>query len=371
MTLQVPFVDLSRQYLNIKREIDESISGVLNRGRFILGEELAAFETEFAMYCNTKNGIGVGSGTEALHLSLLACGVRPGDEVITVPNISAPTVSAITFANATPVFIDIDAETYTMSPEKLEEYLEKRFTKKLKAIIPVHLFGHPVDMDPLSEIAGRYNLKVIEDACQAHGAEYKSKKAGSLGDAGCFSFYPTKNLGAYGDGGMVVTNDEEIADRLRMLRNYGEESKYCNAIKGFNSRLDEIQAVVLRVKLRYLDQWNEIRRKHAKVYTGFLEDSTVITPIEKDYAKHVFHLYVIRIRQRDRLQEWLKSRGVVASTHYPLPVHLQEAYKDLGCVRGDFPVSEGCATEVLSLPIFPELEKRQIEYICRAIRAFK
>lgn len=374
----IPFVDLSAQYQTIKKEIDHVISSVLKRGWFILGEELSSFEKEFAEYCGTKYGVGVGSGTEALHLSLLACGVKPDDEVITVPNTAVPTVSAISFANAKPIFVDIDSKTFTIDPNNLEDYLRKRFshndsrsTKNLKAIIPVHLYGHPADMDPILEVARKYGLKVIEDACQAHGAEYKGKKVGSIGNAGCFSFYPTKNLGAYGDGGMVITNDEEIAKKLRMLRNYGEEKKYYNVMKGFNSRLDEIQAAVLKVKLIHLERWNGIRQNHAILYNTLLKDSLVTIPIEEKYAKHVFHLYVIRTRERDKLQEWLKNKGIVTSIHYPVPIHLQRAYRDLGYEKGDFSISEKYAGEILSLPMFPELTKDQIEFISQAIKEFQ
>lgn len=370
----IPFVNLSKQYFSIKKDIDAAISIVLNRGWFILGQELASFEEEFANYCNTKYGVGVGSGTEALHLALLACGVRPGDEVITVSNTAVPTVSAVDFANARPTFVDIDPKTYTMDPDKLEECLKKKFrknnprsTEKPRAIIPVHLFGHPADMDPILEVARKYDLKVIEDACQAHGTEYKGKKVGSIGDVGCFSFYPTKNLGAYGDSGMIVTNDEETAKKLQMLRNYGEERKYYTVIRGFNSRLDEIQAAILKVKLDHLDSWNETRRNYASLYNNLLRDSSVTTPVEEDYAKHVFHLYVIRTKDQRKLQEWLKTKEIATSIHYPAPIHFHPAYKDLGYHRGDLPVSEKYATEILSLPMYPELTKDQIENVSQAI----
>lgn len=373
----IPFVNLTEQYLAIKEEIDQAISRVLNRGWFILGEELASFEEAFAMYCHANHAVGVGSGTEALHLSLLACGVEPGDDVITVPNTAVPTVSAIDFANAKPVFVDIDPETYTMDPNRLDEYMKKidkssdsRSVKKPKAVIPVHLYGHPADMDPIVDIARKYEMKVIEDACQAHGTEYKGKKAGSMGDAGCFSFYPTKNLGAYGDSGMVITDDKDIAEKLRMVRNYGEEKKYYNVIRGFNSRLDEIHAAILRVKLNHLDKWNEIRRDHAGLYNSLLKDSPITTPLEKEYAKHVFHLYVIRANERDKLQEWLKNKGIVTSIHYPAPIHFQPAYQDLGYKKGDFPISEKSVSQILSLPMYPELTENQIESICQAIRDF-
>ncbi len=374
----IPLVDLSKQYLAIKKEIDEAISRVLNRGWFILGEELFSFEKEFAGYCEMKYAVGVGSGTEALHLALLACGVKPGDEVITVPNTAVPTVAAIALANAQPVFVDIDPKTYTMDPNELEEYLKKsyknkdsRSTNKPKAVIPVHLYGHPANMDPIQEVAKKYDLIIIEDACQAHGAKYKEKLVGSIGDAGCFSFYPTKNLGAYGDGGMIVTDNEETAIKLRMLRNYGEEKKNHNLIKGLNSRLDEIQASILKVKLDHLDDWNNTRRNHARLYFHSLKESLVSLPIEEKYAKHVYHLYVIRAPERNRLQEWLKKKGIVTSIHYPTPIHLQPAYKDLGYEKGDFSVSEQCAMEILSLPMFPELTEDQIKDISQEIRNFQ
>ncbi|TFB12831.1 DegT/DnrJ/EryC1/StrS family aminotransferase [Candidatus Marinimicrobia bacterium MT.SAG.4] len=366
--MQIPFGDLKRQYLTIKEDIDEAISNVLNRGWFILGEELRTFEEEFASYCNAKYGIGVGSGTEALHLSLVACGVEPGDEVITVPNTAVPTVSAISCAGAIPAFVDIDPNTYTMDPSKLEDYLKKRSTtRKAKAVIPVHLYGYPVDMDPILEIARRYGLKVIEDACQAHGAEYKNQKVGSLGDAGCFSFYPSKNLGAYGDGGMIVTNDRDLAKRIRMLRNYGQENRYHHNIKGFNSRLDEIQAAILRVKFRYLDRWNERRRQIAKIYDQATASSEIKKPIEMDYAKHVYHLYVIRTKNREEIQQDLLNNGIETIIHYPIPIHLQEAYKDLKLKESKFPHAELHAIECVSLPVYPELSDSEVQYICDVI----
>ena len=366
--IKIPFLDLSKQYLGLKEEIEQAVFRVLSSGNYILGEELKAFEREFAEYCNAKYGVGVGSGTEAIHLTLLACGVKPGDDVITVPNTAVPTISAISFANANPVFVDIDPETYTMSPEGLEEQLKKS-SKKPKVVIPVHLYGQPADMGPILEIARKYNLKVIEDACQAHGAEYKGKKVGSLGDVGCFSFYPTKNLGAYGDGGMATTNNSEIASTLNMLRNYGEEKKYVNKIKGFNSRLDEIQAAVLRVKLKKLDQWNDMRRKNADIYNSSLKNG-IITPVEKEYSKHVFHLYVIRTQNGYEMKEWLKNKGILSSIHYPFPVHFQDAYKDLCYNKNDFPVAEKYSLEILSLPIFPELKEEQVAYVCEAVNKF-
>jgi dTDP-4-amino-4,6-dideoxygalactose transaminase len=298
---------------------------------------------------------------------LRACGVQNGDEVITVPNTAIATVLAITMAGGTPVFVDIDPQSYNMDASKIE----RAITSKTKAILPVHLFGQTADMGPILEIAGEHNLKVIEDACQAHGAEYKGKKAGSLAHAGCFSFYPTKNLGAYGDGGMVVTNDEEIAHRMRLLRNYGERERYYHTIKGFNSRLDELQAAVLRVKLKRLDDWNSARRQRAKLYDSLLADSGVITPAEMGYGKHVYHLYVIRTKFQDELRRFLESKGVGTLIHYPVPVHLQEAYCDLGLGRGALPLAERYANEILSLPLYPELTRQDQETAASLIKEFE
>jgi dTDP-4-amino-4,6-dideoxygalactose transaminase len=366
----IPFIDLSGQYRAIKDEIDRAIAGVLNKGWFILGGEVASFEAEFAEYMGVGNAVAVGSGTEALHLALLASGVGSGDEVVTAPNISAPTASAISFAGARPVFVDIDPETYNMDPDMLGDCLRKRSSSKVKAVIPVHLYGHPAHMGPIMDMARSHGLKVIEDACQAHGALYNGKKAGSLGDAGCFSFYPTKNLGAFGDGGIVVTDDADMAESLRMLRNYGERGKYHNVIKGFNSRLDELQAAVLRVKLRLLEEHNERRRALAGLYGKHLKGSVLSLPVEKDYAGHVYHLYVIRARERGRMKEWMKDRGISTSVHYPTALHLQPAYADLGYKEGDFPHSEKACSEVLSLPMYAELKEAQVEYVCSAIRDF-
>lgn len=373
----IPFVNLAEQYNYIKKDIDSAISKVLQKGWFILGEELALFEKEFASHCGSKYAVGVGSGTEALHLALLACGVESGDEVITVPNTAVPTVSAISSANAVPIFVDIHPKTYTMDCDQLETYLRKRYEngdknlrKKLKAILPVHLFGHPADMDPILELARQFDLKVIEDACQAHGAKYKDKKVGSIGDAGCFSFYPTKNLGAFGDAGMVLTDHQQTAEKLRMLRNYGEEEKYYNLIKGFNSRLDEIQASILTVKLAYLDRWNQRRRDHAQKYTSMLRDIPLALPVEESYAEHVYHLFVIRTEQRDGLREWLKDMGIMTSIHYPEPIHFQPAYQDLGYAKGDFPLAEEYAKDILSIPLYPELSDDQVQYVSQMIKQY-
>ncbi|OGC04151.1 erythromycin biosynthesis sensory transduction protein eryC1 [candidate division WOR-1 bacterium RIFOXYA12_FULL_43_27] len=366
-TKNIPFGDLRAQYLQIQQEVDDAVQRVLKRGWYILGEELAVFEKEFAEYCESLYAIGVGSGTEALHLSLVAAGINPGDEVITVPNTAVPTVSAISFAGAVPRFVDIDPNTYTMDPQKLESAI----TSKTKAIIPVHLYGQCTDMDPILDIAKRHGLIVIEDACQAHGALYKGKKAGSIGEMGCFSFYPSKNLGALGDGGMVVTSNLELAEKVKLLRNYGQIKRYHHKIKGYNSRLDEIQAAILRVKLKYLDAWNELRRNKAGLYDFLIKDMDgIITPTEAIYAKHVYHLFVVRYVQRDKLQTFLTEKGVETLIHYPIPVHLQESYQGLGYTKGSFPVAEDYANKILSLPIYPELSDRDMVCVVEEIKAF-
>ncbi|MEW6380871.1 MAG: DegT/DnrJ/EryC1/StrS family aminotransferase [bacterium] len=367
--MRIPFFELNQQYLSIQEEIDQAVARVLKSGWYILGKELEAFETEFAAYCQAGSCVGVASGTDAIRLALTACGVGAGDEVITVPNTAVPTVVAIVLAGARPVLIDIDPETFTMDPEKLKAYLEAQTPPlKAKAVIPVHLYGQAADMGPILETARLYGLRVIEDACQAHGAEYCGARVGTLGDAGCFSFYPTKNLGGYGDGGMVAVNDDRLAVQLRMLRNYGEEKKYYNTVHGCNSRLDELQAAILRVKLRHLDAWNNRRRSLAGLYRTLLSDTGLTLPVEAPCARHVYHLYVVRSPERERLRQRLADNGIFTSIHYPLPVHYQKAYQWLGYTRGDFPVSERFSSEILSLPLYPELTDEHIEYICRIIR---
>ncbi len=355
----IPVFDLKEQYSAIKGEVDEAVARVLESGRFILGQEVQAFEEEFATYCGLAHGIGVGSGTEALHLALLACGVRSGDEVITVPHTAVATVAAIELAGARPVFVDIDPLSYTMAPDQVEA----RITARTRAIVPVHLYGQAADLDPILEIARRHGLTVIEDCAQAHGAEYKGRRVGSFGQVACFSFYPTKNLGAYGDGGMVVTNDRELAQKIRQLRQYGWEKRYISSVRGLNSRLDEIQAAILRVKLRHLADWNEARRARARLYNELLAGSGVVPPIERGYGRHVYHLYVVRCPYRDALKDYLAEHGVGTAIHYPVPIHLQGAYRDLGYRRGDFPVAEACANEVLSLPMYPELREDEVREV--------
>ena len=365
----IPFVDLKAQYDSIKNEIDEAIQNVLNTTSFIMGEELKKFEVEFARFCNIKYAIGVANGSDALILALIACDIGEGDEVITVPHTFIATTEAITHIGGKIVFIDINPKTYTIDVSKIEE----KISNKTKAIIPVHLYGQPADMDPIIELAKKYNLKIIEDAAQAHGAEYKDKKVGSIGDVACFSFYPGKNLGAYGDAGMITTNSEEIAKKVKLLRNHGRiTKKYEHEIEGYSSRLDNLQAAILRVKLKYLNKWNGMRRKNARKYNELLNNiGGIITPYEADYAKHVYHLYVIRTEDRDKLREELKSNGVTTGIHYPIPLHLQPAYNYLGYKRGDFSVTEKASQEILSLPMYAELGDEQIEEIIELVKYFK
>jgi dTDP-4-amino-4,6-dideoxygalactose transaminase len=358
----IPFVDLKLQYRTIKPEIDAAVISVLESGTFTLGGEVAAFEEEFAAYHEVGSGIAVNSGTSALHLALLACGVSPGDEVLTVPFTFVATVAAIRYTGARPVFVDVDV-TATMDPTRIEAAL----TPHTKAILPVHLHGHPADMDPILEIGRRRGIPVIEDACQAHGARYKGQRVGGLGDLGCFSFYPAKNLGAYGEGGMVVTNNSDHVRTLRMLRDWGQEKKYHHVLKGFNYRMEALQAAILRVKLRRLDTWNQSRRSHADQYDLLLSGSAVSTPRAAPWAEPAVHVYAVRSRQRDALQQRLDAAGIQTSIHYPIPVHLQPAHADLGHGHGDFPVSEALAAEVLSLPMFPELTPEQIDFVCATV----
>lgn len=362
----IPLVDLNRQYRSISREVNLAIKGVFASGKFILGENLRAFEKEFAGYCRAKFAVGVGSGTEALHLSLLAAGVKPADEVITVANTAVPTISAIVLAQAKPVFVDIDPDTFTMDPAQIK----KRITKKTKVILPVHLFGQMADMAAILKIARSFGLKVIEDAAQAHGAEFNGHKAGTMADMGCFSFYPTKNLGAYGDAGMAVTNNPVLARRLFLLRNYGETRRYLHILSGFNSRLDEIHAAVLRVKLKHLDTWNKTRRALAQVYEKHICAPQVLLPRQANGRKHIYHLYVIRCKNRNALQKFLRQNQIFTLIHYPIPVHLQPAYRFLNLKRGFLPKTEKVTKEILSLPMCPELSPVKVKFICAKINEF-
>jgi len=370
----VPFLDLTRQYKRIKEEILSATQRVYEKGRFILGEEVSAFEKEFSHYCGVRYGVGVGSGTDALYLALKAAGIGEGDEVVTVANSFVATALAISFTGAKPLFVDIDPKTYTMDPNHLELLLKRQKAKgsgrKIKAILPVHLYGHPAEMDSIMAIANRYDLIVIEDACQAHGAKYGKKKVGSFGAMGCFSFYPTKNLGGYGDGGMVVTDHKRYDQNLRLLRCYGERKKYEHILKGHNSRLDEIQAAILRVKLKYLDQWNKERRGKARLYTKMLSPLGVVCPSEKKGVRHVYHLYPIKTRKRDSLQAFLKKRGIETLIHYPIPIPLQKAYRELKYHKRDLPLTNQWSRKILSLPFFPEMKDSEIEEVTEGIRCF-
>ncbi|MGO4135744.1 DegT/DnrJ/EryC1/StrS family aminotransferase [Rhizobium brockwellii] len=360
----IPFLDIKAQYQSIKGEIDAAVLGVLASGQYVLGDEVAHFEQEFADYCNVKHAIAVNTGTSALHLALLAAGVGPDDEVITVPFTFVATVSAICYTGARPVFVDVEPVTLTMDPAEVEA----KITPRTKAIVPVHLYGQMADMDAIKAIAERHGIPVIEDACQAHGAQYKGHRAGSIGLSGCFSFYPGKNLGACGEGGMVVTNDDDQAKTMRMLRDWGQEQRYHHLLKGFNYRMDAIQGAILRVKLRHLEAWTEARRTHARRYSSLLAGSTVLTtPVEAADRRHVYHVYAVRSRDRDGLQRLLSAEGIPSGLHYPIPVHLQKAHADLGYQAGDFPVSEAAAREVLSLPIYPEMPVRHVDQVVAAL----
>lgn len=366
--MMIPLVDLRAQYNSIKEEIDEVISRVLNNTSFIMGNELEVFEGEFAGYCNTRYAIGVANGSDALILALLACGIGEGDEVITVPNTFIATSEAISHVGAKIIFVDVVPDTFNIDVSKIED----KITKNTKAIMPVHLYGQTADMDPLIILAKKYGLKIIEDAAQAHGAEYKGRKAGSIGDTACFSLYPSKNLGAYGDGGIITTNNEEIANKIKFLRNHGRTSeKYLHDMEGYSSRLDNLQAAILSVKLKYLDVWNDKRRENVLIYNRLLENlNSIVTPYVAEYCSHVYHLYVIQTKYRNDLREYLKSRGVATGIHYPIPLHLQPAYNHLEYKEGDFPITERVSQEILSLPMYPELGENQIIEIVEKIKRF-
>jgi dTDP-4-amino-4,6-dideoxygalactose transaminase len=362
--MNVPFLDLKAQHAALRTEIETAIGEVLDTCAFAGGPFVARFEEEFAAFCQVPHAIGVGNGTDALWLTLLALGIGPGDEVITVPSTFMATAEAISYTGATPTFVDIDESTYSLDPALLERALNPR----TRAIIPVHLFGQPADMDPILAFAAKHDLFVIEDACQAHGAAYKGQPAGTLGHAGCFSFYPGKNLGGIGEAGAVITRDPALDERIRVLRDHGQARKYHHTHIGWNARMDGIQGAVLRVKLRHLARWNEQRRAHANHYQQLLATvSGLVLPIEASYARHVYHLYAIRVRDRDEVLAKLARRGVTCGIHYPVPVHLQGAYRSLGLRPGSFPVSERCADQFLSLPMFPELTNAQIEHVANSL----
>ena len=362
--MKVPFLDLKVQYESIRDEIAIALQEVLDNTAFAGGPFVEKFEKEFASFCQCEFAIGVSSGTTALWLTLLGLGIGAGDEVITIPNTFIATTEAISFSGAKPVFVDIDEQTYNINPELLEGAI----TPRTKAIIPVHLYGQTADMDHIMEIARAHGLFVIEDACQAHGAEYKGRRAGSIGDAGCFSFYPGKNLGAYGEAGAVVTNNAELAEKIRMFRDHGQAKKYYHSIIGWNARMDGFQGAVLSVKLKHLPAWNQARRKNAQLYNDFLADvDDVIAPAEADYARHVYHIYAIRTQNRDALIRALTEKEIHCGIHYPIPIHLQDAYKFLGYKKGSFPVAEKCAEELVSLPMFPKMRREHIEAVIKEI----
>ncbi len=363
----VPLVDLRGQYEPLKEEVMAAMAQVLDGMKLFLGENVFQLERDFARLCGAKHAIGVGSGTDAIYLALRALDVGAGDEVITAPNSFIASAAGIAMTGATPVFADIDPETYTLDPAQLE----RAITPRTKAIMPVHLYGQPAEMQAINRIAEAHGLAVVEDACQAHGAEYRGKRTGALGDAAAFSFYYSKNLGAYGEGGAVVTNNRAIATKVQLLRNHGSSTRYHHSLLGMNSRLDELQAAILRIKLRHLEKWNIKRRALALEYNQRLAlYPEVVTPVERAEMMHVYHLYVVRVPHRDELLEWLNRHGVGAAIHYPVPIHLQEATRHLGYSEGDFPVTERVAGEIISLPIYPELGIDDVNYICQTIGDF-
>ena len=362
--LSVPFVDLKAQYQTIKPEIDAAVASVIENTNFILGPQVTAFEKSFAGYIGSAFCVGVNSGTAALQLALMACGIGQGDEVIVPSFTFFATAEAVSVLGAVPVFVDVDPVSYTITAAGIE----RAITPRTRAIIPVHLYGQPADLDPIRALAEKRSLHVIEDAAQAHGAEYKGRRVGGLGAAGCFSFYPSKNLGAYGEAGAIVTNDEDLAQRLRLLRQHGQTSKYAHAVVAYNCRMEEIQAAVLNVKLGHLDKWNNARRQGAARYDELLSDTGLELPREMEYARHVYHVYAVQCDDRDELQHRLAEKGIQTGVHYPIPIHLQPAYASLGYKAGDLPVTERLSQRVLSLPLFPELTDAQQRAVADAIR---
>lgn len=364
--MNIPMVDLVQQYKSIKKEINQEIDKVLQTGRFIMGPNVEEFNKEMADYTDTKYGIGCASGTDALQLSLMAIDIKPGEEVITTPFTFVATAEVIALLGAKPVYVDIEEDSYLIDVEKIENAI----TEKTRAIIPVHLFGQAADMDRINKIAKKHKLYVIEDACQAVGAKYKSKNACSLGDMGCLSYFPAKNLGAFGDGGHVLTSNKELADKVRTLMDHGSDKRYHHSRLGINSRLDALQAAILRVKLKYIDQWNEARKDRAALYTELLKEAKVQTPVIKEYNDHVFHQYSIQVEDRDGLQEHLKKAGIASAIHYPIPLHLQPAYKNFSKGQGSFPIAEKTAKHIISLPMYPELGEKEIQLIAQKITEY-
>jgi dTDP-4-amino-4,6-dideoxygalactose transaminase len=361
--VKVPFLDLRAQYHSIKPEIDAAVAKIMESSQFVLGEEVAGFEREFAAYSGAAHGVAVNSGTSALHLAFLAAGIGPGDEVITIPHTFVATVAAIRYTGARAVFVDVDPVTYTIDPGKVEAAL----TPRTKAVVPVHLYGHPADMDPILEVARRRKLLVVEDAAQAHGAKYKGRPVGSMGDLACFSFYPGKNLGAYGEGGLVATSNEGYARTIRMLRDWGQDRKYHHLLPGYNYRMEGLQGAILRVKLRHLERWTEARRAHAARYGALLADTGLGLPSEAPGCRHVYHVYAVRTRERENLIRNLGELGIQTGIHYPVPVHLQPAYADAAWSSGSFPQSEKAADEVVSLPMYPEMTEEHLQAVSRAL----
>lgn len=366
MPLEIPFVDLRAQYQEIEHEVSAAILGVIRESDFVLGQAVERFEQEFSAYCGVKHAVGVDSGMSALELALRAYGVGEGDEVITVANTFIASVLAISNVGAIPVLVDCDPNTYNIDVAAVSSAI----TPKTVAVLPVHLYGQPAEMGALAELATRHGLLLIEDACQAHGALYKGRRTGSLGHAAAFSFYPGKNLGAYGDGGMLTTNDAAVAEKVQVLRNYGQTRKYEHTMRGFNRRLDTLQAAVLSVKLKRLDSWNEARRRNARMYAELLHGSGLALPTTAEHVSHVWHLYVVRSRLRHELQQHLKSLGIQTGLHYPIPIHLQAAYKDLPYAEGEFPVSEALARECLSFPMYAELTPEMLSHVSSRVREF-
>jgi dTDP-4-amino-4,6-dideoxygalactose transaminase len=362
--MQVPLLDLKRQYKSIKKELDQAVLSVMAHTKFIMGPEVAIFEKEAAEYCGSKYSIGVSSGTDALLLALRACKISPGDEVITPSFTFFSTAGTISRLGATPVFVDIDSDTYNINPEQIE----KKITPQTKVIMPVHLYGQCADMDPIIQIAKKHNLKVVEDAAQAIGSKYKGKKAGTIGDFGCFSFFPSKNLGAAGDGGLVTTDDPDMAEFIRILRFHGAKPKYFHSFIGYNSRLDTLQAAILSVKLKYLDGWTAKRREHAAVYNSAFKGMDIITPKEENFNYHIYNQYTIAVKKRDSLSAVLKENQIGHEIYYPVPLHLQECYKSLGYKNGDLPVTERKAKDVISLPIYPELTAEEQNFVIETVK---
>ena len=369
-------MELITPHIELEQELMDAVKGVLRSGVFVGGRVLEQFESEFAEFCGAKYCVGVSSGTDALRFALIAAGIGRGDVVVTVPNTFVATIEAILQVGATPAFVDIDPQTFNMSVDALREYLQEQSGRSVKAIIPVHLYGQMCDMDPIMTLAQQYDLMVLEDACQAHGAEYFSAKsgrwlkAGSIGKAAAFSFYPGKNLGACGEAGAVTTNDPELAQRVRIIRDHGQNKKYHHLIEGYNGRLDALQAAILRIKLPHLKQWNEKRRNVAEIYNELLKGAQVKTPIEPRWSQGIYHLYVVRLERRDEVQKYLAQRDIQTGLHYPVPLHLQEAYLNMGYHEGDFPVTEQLAREILSLPMYPQLERAQQTAVADALQQF-